>query len=54
MESYVVTGEMLKVIEGFHHRASWRIAGMMAWRVEVGEWEYPRWLMRWKPRGYDR
>ena len=38
-ESWVVTGAILKVLEGFHHRAAQRIAGMMAWSMEDGEWE---------------
>ena len=38
--SWVVTGEMLKVLEGFHHRAARRISGMTAWSTEDGEWEY--------------
>ena len=29
-ESWVVTGEMLKVLEVFHHRVERRIKGMMA------------------------
>ena len=37
----MVTGLMLKEIEGFHHRASHRISGMTACRLEDGEWEYP-------------
>ena len=40
-DSWVVTGEMLKVLEGFHHRVARKIAGMKAWRVEDGEWDYP-------------
>ena len=31
-EIWVVTGVMLKVLEGFHHRATRRITGMMATR----------------------
>ena len=46
-ESWVVTGAMLKVLEGFHHRTSRRIAGMTAWNAEDREWEYPRWLVLW-------
>ena len=29
-EIWVVTSEMLKVLEGYHHRASRRITGMMS------------------------
>ena len=39
-ESWVVTGAILKVLEGFHHRSSWRIAGMVDQRAEDVEWEY--------------
>ena len=39
-ESWVVTGAMLKVLEGFHHREVRRITGMTAKRVADGEWEY--------------
>ena len=35
----VMTGAMLKVLEGFHHRAAWRIARMTAQSIEEGEWE---------------
>ena len=38
---WVVTGEMLKVLEGFHHRADRRITGMTAARGAGREWEYP-------------
>ena len=41
IESWVVTGEMLKSLEGFHHRAVQRIAVMTVHRVEDIEWEYP-------------
>ena len=34
IKSWVVTGDMLKVLEGFHHQASRHITGR-------GEWEYP-------------
>ena len=37
-ESWVVMGEMLKLLEGFYHRAAWRIAGMTARRAEDREW----------------
>ena len=36
----VVTGEMLKVLEGLHHRATRRITGMTEKRGADGEWEY--------------
>ena len=32
---------MLKVLEGFHHRAERQITGMTAKRGACGEWEYP-------------
>ena len=32
---------MLKVLEGFHHRAARRITGMTAKRGAGGEWDYP-------------
>ena len=38
---WVVTWEMLKVLEGFHHRASRRITGMTAKRGAGVEWDYP-------------
>ena len=40
-EGWVVTGVMLKVLEGFHHEAARRITEMMAKRGAGGEWEYP-------------
>ena len=40
-ESWVVTRDMLKVLEGFHHRAARWIMGMTAKRGAGGEWEYP-------------
>ena len=36
--SWVVTGAMLKVLEGFHHRSDRWIAGMTSQRVEGVEW----------------
>ena len=36
-ESWVVTGAMLKVLEGLHHQASRQIPEMKS----DGEWEYP-------------
>ena len=38
---WVVMGGMLKVLEGFHHRAAMQIKGMMATRGASREWEYP-------------
>ena len=35
-ESWVLTGEMIKVLEGFHHQASRRITGMTAKRGAGG------------------
>ena len=40
-DSWVVTGAMLKVLEGFHHRAAWNTTVLMDWRTEDGEWIYP-------------
>ena len=40
-ESWVVTGEMLKVLMAFHHRAARRITGMMVKHGAGREWEYP-------------
>ena len=40
-ESWAVTGEILKVLKGFQHRAARQITGMTAKRGAVGEWEYP-------------
>ena len=39
-ESWVVTGEMLKVLTAFHHRVAQRITGMTAKRGAGGKWEY--------------
>ena len=36
-----MTGEILKVLEGFRHRAERRITGMMETRGAGREWEYP-------------
>ena len=38
--NWVVTGAMLKVLEGFHPRAAWRIIGMEAMHTEDREWYY--------------
>ena len=40
-EIWVVTGEMIKVLEGFHHRAARWITGMAETRGAGREWEYP-------------
>ena len=37
---WVATGEMLKVLKGFHHRAARRITGMAAKYGAGGGWEY--------------
>ena len=34
-------GKMLKVMKGFHHRATRQITGMTATHGAGGEWEYP-------------
>ena len=39
-ESWVVTGDMLKVLEGFNHRAGRWMKGMTATRGAGEEWEY--------------
>ena len=39
-KSWVVTGDMLKVLEGFHHQTAWRITEMTAKRGAGGEWKY--------------
>ena len=40
-DGWVLTGAMLKVLEGFHHRSAQWIAVMTYWRAEGGEWDYP-------------
>ena len=40
-ESWVVTREMLKVLEGFHHQESIQITGMTAKHVADRDWGYP-------------
>ena len=40
-EIWVVTGEMLKVLEGLHNREVRWITGMTATHGEGGDWEYP-------------
>ena len=41
INSWVVMGDMLKVLEGFHHWEAWKIAGMTARRMEDRAWDYP-------------
>ena len=40
-DNRVVTGAMLKVLEGFHHWEARWIAGMTDRRTEEIEWKYP-------------
>ena len=40
-ESWVVTGEILKVLEGFHHWVDRRITGVTATLGAVRHWDYP-------------
>ena len=37
IKSWVVTGAMLKLLEGFHHRAYTRITGMTVYRTPSGD-----------------
>ena len=37
-DSWVVTGEIIKVLEGFHHKAARRITGMTDQRTTGREW----------------
>ena len=53
-DSWVVTGAMLKLLEGFHHRVARRIEGMTDRCGEDKEWEYPWWLMQWKQWVYGQ
>ena len=39
-ESWVVMGEMLKVLDWLHNRLDRRMMGMMETRGADGEWEY--------------
>ena len=41
IEIWVTTGDMLKVLEGFHHREARRTMGMAKTHGAGGEWEYP-------------
>ena len=40
-EIWLLTGEILKVIEGFYHRVARRTVGKMAQCTTGGEWEWP-------------
>ena len=40
-ERWVVTGGILKVLDGFHHREARRITGVTEKRGASGYWEYP-------------
>ena len=42
IDSWVVMGFILKVLEVFHHRLARRIMGMIARRTTSGEW---KWLL---------
>ena len=37
----MVTGVMLKLLEGFHHQADRRIVGKTDWCKTGGEWGWP-------------
>ena len=39
-KSWVITGAILKVLEGFHNKAARWIVGMTAQRMTSGEWEW--------------
>ena len=41
IESWVVMGCMLKLLEGLHHMEATRILGMTAYRATSGDWERP-------------
>ena len=41
IKSWVATGEMLKVLEGFHHRSARWIMGMTEKRREGRVWDHP-------------
>ena len=38
---WVMTGDIIKFLEGFHHRAARRITGMTQKRGAGGEWQPP-------------
>ena len=50
-KSWVVSGYMLKVLEGFHHRSASRITGITAKQGAGGEWDYPSVLETMKSAG---
>ena len=41
IDSWVVMGDMLKILEDFHHRSSKRITEMMEKYVADGKWGFP-------------
>ena len=51
-ESWVVTGAMLKVLEGFHHWAARQITGMTTKGVADGSSNIPRWRRHQKHQAY--
>ena len=53
-EIWVVTGAMLKFLEGFHHRSSRCITGMMATRGAGKELEYPPFMAALEATGLHR
>ena len=40
-KSWVLTGDMLRLLEGLNHRSSRRITGMTAHRMTSREWDWP-------------
>ena len=38
---WVVTGDMLKVLEGLHHQAAWQTTGMTTKCGAGEEWDHP-------------
>ena len=40
IKSWVVTESILKVIEGFHNKVTWRIAGMSDRKVGEEGWDW--------------
>ena len=40
-KSWVVTGDMLKVLKGFHQLVAREITGMTLQPIMSGEWEWP-------------
>ena len=54
IESWVVMGAMLKVLEGFHNGAAHRIAEIMAMNAEGGEWDCPTVADEMEAAGYGR